>query len=150
MSNIIVKGTNWLKGLALTGTMVALAGMIAVSPAAPASAASASDATTPGSSIICVTSAIGKINVVAVDDAKGANVGGATVAVYNASGVLVPKGTTDANGNFNTYSCTGTFKVKVFANGYKEFAEVVNVGADQTSSVKAVLQPANSPRISGR
>ncbi len=90
--------------------------------------------------IICATTAIGKINVVAVDAIKGDNVAGATVAVYNTNGVLVLKGTTDANGNFVTYSCTGTFK---------EYGEMVNVSADQTSSVKAALQPTSS-RLSGR
>ena len=98
MSNVIVKGTNWIKGLALLGLMVALVGALAGAPAASAN-------TIP----TCPTAAIGKISVFAVDAAKGNDVSGATVAVYNQNGVLVLKGTTDANGNFAAYSCTGTF-----------------------------------------
>jgi len=137
MSNVIVKGTKWIKGLALLGLMVAMVGVFASAPAA-----SASD------SIVCPTAALGKINVVAVDSIKGDRVGGATVVVYNQSGEAVIKGTTDANGSFFTYSCTGTFKVKVFASGYKEYAEVVTISDNQTSSVKAALQPAS--RITAR
>lgn len=134
MENMIIKTTNWIKGIALLGLMVAMVGVFASAPEASASP-------------ICPTAAIGKINVVAVDGIKGDTVGGATVVVYNTNGKAVIKGITDAQGNFATYSCQGTFKVKVFANGYKEYAEVVEVTANATSSVKAALQSATSPRI---
>ena len=139
MSNVIVKGTNWIKGLALLGLMVAMVGALAGAPAASAN-----------TSVTCPTAAIGKIEVFAVDAAKGDNVAGATVVVYNANGDTVIKGTTDANGSFVTYSCTGTFKVKVFANGYKEYAEEVTVNGNETTTVKAALDAAPSARLSRR
>ena len=137
MEKIMTKGTNWIKGLALLGMMVAMVGVFASAPAASAG-------------MLCTSDGLGKISIVAVDSVKGDNVGGATVAVYNQAGEVVLKGTTDANGNFATYSCLGTFKVKVFANGYKEYAQVVDVQDNATSYVKAALQPATTPRISSR
>ncbi len=134
----MVKGTNWIKGLALLGMMVAMVGMLAIAPAASAN-----------SSVICSSDAVGKISLFAVDGVKGDDLAGATVVVYNTNGVQVLKGTTDANGNFSSYSCTGTYKVKVLADGFKEFAEVVTVSANETTTVKAALQP-NSPRIGRR
>ncbi len=134
----MVKGTNWIKGLTLLGMMVAMVGMLAIAPAASAN-----------SSVICSSDVIGKISIFAVDAVKGDDVAGATVVVYNTNGEIVLKGTTDANGNFSSYSCTRTYKVKVFADGFKEFAEVVTVSANETTTVKAALQP-NSPRIGRR
>ena len=135
MEIIMVKGINWIKGLALLGMMVAMVGVFASS--APSASAG----------MICSSDALGKISVYAVDAIKGDDVAGATVAVYNQQGELVIKGSTDANGYFSTYSCPGTFKVKVFANGYKEYTQVVTVADNATSTVKAALQPA-SPRLS--
>ncbi len=134
----MVKGTNWIKGLTLLGMMVAMVGMLAIAPAASAN-----------SSVICSSDALVKISIYAVDSVKGDDVAGATVAVYNTKGEVVLKGTTDANGNFRTYSCTGTFKVRVFADGYKEHSEVVTVIDNQTTLIKAALQP-SSPQLSGR
>ena len=127
MEKIIAKGTSWIKGLALLGMMVAMVGVFAAAPAASAAT-------------MCSNDLLGKISVIAVDASKGDRVSGATVAIYNEKGVLVTKGTTDAGGSFSTYSCTGTFKVKVLAKGYKEFAVVVQVSDNQTTTVKAGLQ----------
>jgi flagellar hook assembly protein FlgD len=135
---MMTKGTNWIKGFALLGMMVAMVGVFA---SAPASASA--------NTMLCNSDAVGKIGVYAKDAVKGDAVSGATVGVYNENGVLVTKGTTDANGYFTTYSCAGTFKVKVFANSYKEYGEVVTVVDNATSTVKADLQP-SSPRLARR
>jgi hypothetical protein len=63
--------------------------------------------------------------------------------VYNSNGVLVLKGTTDANGYFTSYSCTGNYKVRVNANGYNEYGEAVTVSAGGINDVKADLQPSS-------
>jgi hypothetical protein len=134
MENIMANGINWVKGFALLGMLAAMVGVFASAPAASAS-------------VVCSSDALGKISVKAVDVVKGNDVAGATVAVYNQAGEVVIKGTTDANGNFSTYSCTGTFKVRIFATNYKEYVEVVTVADNSTALVKAGLQP-NSPRLS--
>ena len=135
MEKIMVKTTNWIKGLALLGMMVALVGMLAVAPGA--SAASVSTASTD-TSLRCPATGFGKINVVAVDAVKGDAVANATIAVYRGSAVIL-KGTTDANGTYSNYICTGTYKVRVFANGYKEFSQEVTITWGQSTLVKAAL-----------
>jgi hypothetical protein len=128
MNKSIAKGTNWIRGLALLGMLVAMVGMLSAGPAAYAN-------TSP----ICPTSELGKINVIALN-ATVDGVPSATVAIYNSNGVPVIKGITDANGNFSTYSCVGIFKVKVFAEGYKEYGEVIMVMDNASTNVKAMLE----------
>ncbi len=137
MESIMVKGTNWIKGLALLGMLVAMVGMLAIAPAASASTA------------ICTSDLTGKIEVFVVDGVKGNVVPRATVVVYNTSGEVLQKGTTDASGNFTTEICTGTYKVKIFGDNYKEFGQYVTVSYEQPATVKAALQP-NSPRLNSR
>jgi len=87
---------------------------------------------------------VGKLSLFATDAAKGAAVSGATVVVYNSDAVMVTKAATDTNGYFATYLAPGIYKVKVFANGYKEFAIVITITADQATTVKAGLKTVNS------
>ena len=138
MRNIIVKGNNWIRSLALLGLLVAMIGMLAGGPIASASS---------NTSLICPTTELGKINVIALD-ASVDGVPSATVAIYNTNGVVVTKGITDANGNFSTYSCPGIFKVKIWAEGYKEFGQVIKVATNETTAVQAALErlsPRNTP-----
>jgi hypothetical protein len=148
MSKIMGK----IKIFGLAAIMFAFAGAALAAP----SASAASLATSPVATVSSVTgvsdpaplpaAVLGKLSLVAVDAAKGASVSGATVVVYDANAQQVVKALTDANGSFATYLAPGTYKVKVFANGYKEFATVISITAEQGTTVKAGLKAVNSLR----
>ena len=135
----MVKGTNWIKGFALFGMMVALVGMLAIAPGA--SAATATSARL-GASPVPVAN-VGKISVFAHDlnSPTIVPIAGASVIVteYN-SDVVVLKGTTDANGRFSSYIAEGVYQVSITAKSYKEFSQVVKIAAGQSTSLSAGLE----------
>jgi hypothetical protein len=155
MSKIMHTIANSVKILGLAAIMFALAGAALAAPSASAASigpigvgTATNTGTVVGASLSDPAPApvLGKLNLLAVDAAKGASVSGATVVVYDANAVVVTKALTDANGSFATYLAPGTYKVKIFANGYKEFATVITITADQATTVKAGLKTVNSFR----
>lgn len=131
----MVKTTNWIKGFALLGMMVALVGMLAVAPGASAASASHSSSPVPVSNP-------GKLSLVAVASSSVSDViAGATVVIrqYN-SDVIVLKGSTDAKGRFASYIPAGTYRVSITADGYKEFVQYVKIAPGQGSSLTASLE----------
>ena len=134
MENIMVKGTNWIKGFALFGMMVALVGMLAVAPGASAASARLSASPVPISNP-------GKISVFAHEGTSLTGIADATVIVrqYN-SDVVILKGTTDASGRFASYIAEGVYQVTITAKGYKEFSQVVKVASGQGTSLAASLE----------
>src|SRR5688572_20556612 len=138
MSKIMRAIANSVKIFGLAAIMFALVGAAFAAPSASAASIGVSD---PGPLPL-----VGKLNLLAVDEAKGAAVSGATVVIYNADAVVVSKALTDANGSFATYLAPGIYKVKVFANGYKEFGIVITITAEQTTTIKAGLKTVNSVR----
>ena len=138
MANITVKTTNWIKGLALFGLMVAMAGMLAGAPGA-----SAASAPRFGFSPV-PASDLGKISLVAVNadpTSESDGIAGATVLVRPiGSDVVVVKGTTDASGRFASYIAAGTYEVTVTADGYKPTMQTVKVSSGQGTSLVAALE----------
>src|SRR5687768_2472968 len=118
MEKIMEKGINWFKGMALFGMMVAMVGMLAIAPAASAARI------TPDP--LPAATKYGKLNVVAVDSSNGAGIYAATIVVTRASDdVVLLKGSTDKAGWFSSYISTGTFNVRVIADNYKEYSQLV-------------------------
>jgi|SRR5687768_7617434 len=135
MSNVMVKTSNWIKGFALLGLMVAMVGLLASAPAASARSARLSPAPVPMTDI-------GKIDLVAINPTSVTpGIEGATVVVTNYDNdVIVLKGQTDANGRFASYIAAGVYRVSVFADGFKGYSEYIKVAAQQTTSLQAVLE----------
>ena len=131
------KGKNWFKGLALFGMMAAVVGTLAIAPAAEAARITAD----PGPT----AARYGKLNVVAVDSTNGAAIYAATIVVTKPnSDVVLLKASTDKTGQFSTYLATGTFNVRVIADNYKEYSQLVTITSGQTTVAKADLQPAST------
>jgi hypothetical protein len=145
MSKTISTVSKSVKILGLMALLIAAMGMIGAAPSASAASLGASDYATvsdPGP-----LPQVGKLSLFAVDSAKGTNVGGATVVVFNSDAVAVVKGQTDANGYFATYLPVGIYKVKVFASGYKEFGTITNISANEATVVKAGLRTKSAPTL---
>jgi hypothetical protein len=83
----------------------------------------------------------GRLEIYARDAASGKAVGDATVQVLDEYGMEMIKGSTSAqDGRFDTRLPFGTYKVWVWADGYIEDAQVVQIDENGAAVVKAALQ----------
>ena len=138
MANIMVKTTNWIKGFALLGMMVALVGMLAVAPGAYAAPAPIASDPAP----VPIISA-GKLSLVArgSDGLTRHGIADAKVIVRpDNSDVIVLEGKTDLYGRFVGKIAPGSYQVTVAAEGYKTFVRYVKVSANDTTSLTASLE----------
>ncbi|MFL5735252.1 MAG: carboxypeptidase regulatory-like domain-containing protein [Chloroflexia bacterium] len=143
-SNLIMKASKVIKVLGVFGIMLSLAGALAVAPSA--SAATLTTGTAGGNSIgAYAPQPDGKLGVYAIDTVKGAAIPGAQVVVINQAGQSVAKGLTNANGFFSTSLPAGTYKVAIFAKGYKQQSEAVEAKAGETTITKIGVEPVNTP-----
>lgn len=137
MDIILEKGKNWFKGLALFGMMAAVVGTLAIAPSAEAARITADP--------VPAAARYGKLNVVAVDSNNGAAIYAATIVVTKPdSDVVLLKASTDKTGQFSGYLAIGTFNVRVIADNYKEYSQLVTITSGQTTVAKADLQPASA------
>src|SRR5207244_12397585 len=87
----------------------------------------------------------GKLSVTAINGATGVPVGNATVQVLNVQAQQVAKGLTGSTGIFSVKLPPGLYKVKVFADGYKQFGTYATIVVDQVTAITAGLQSSTTP-----
>jgi 5-hydroxyisourate hydrolase-like protein (transthyretin family) len=111
----------------LLGLMLALAGMFAAVPSAPASAQDIN----------------GKLNVYAYNAMQAGlgGIGGATVQVANSTGAIIVNGLTDTKGFFTGYVPEGAYILKVTAPNFQEFSAQFKIQAGSATTIQAGLTP---------
>jgi Carboxypeptidase regulatory-like domain len=126
-----------IKTLGLLGIMLSLAGALAAAPPASASSLAGS----PGGYLPLP----GKLGVYAINTVTGSAVAGADVVIVDlVTGQSIIKGLTRADGSYSTALPEGSYKVAIFAKGYKQQSELVKVTSRQTTITKIGIQPVNT------
>lgn len=82
----------------------------------------------------------GWLTVYALDAASSKALANATVLVTDEYGMVMAKELTGQDGSFGTALPAGIYKVRVFADGYKGYAEVVELQANEAVTMKAALK----------
>jgi len=70
-------------------------------------------------------------------------VAGATVAVFDGSGVAVAKQATDSLGQIRTELAEGVYKITIFADGYQSNSAELTIKTGQATYLTVELSPAN-------
>ena len=74
----------------------------------------------------------------------------AQVIISDTEGHAFAKGTATSDSNFTAYLAPGMYQVSVYAQGYNDYNEVVEISSANTVTVKAALTPVNSRMLVGK
>jgi Carboxypeptidase regulatory-like domain len=142
MANVQTIVSKGIRALGIAGITAALALSLNVGTSSAASAPS--PRTAPVASIVTpLATGFIVVRVIDVAGPQDKPIAGATVLVTDEAGNVVAKGLTDGVGGVKFEVLEGTYKVRVFAPGYKESAQVVRVTSSEPTNV--LINPERAP-----